>query len=318
MAEAYPRNLMELERQFSNDAACAEYLARLRWPEGFRCPGCGSSRAWRSARALWVCCDCQRQTSVTAGTIFGDSNLPLMLWFRAIWHVVTQKDGASALGLQRVLGLGSYRTAWSLLHKLRRAMVRPGREPLQGLVEVDESYLGAPEPGKRGRQLGAKTLIVAAVECVGQRKLGRIRLRQVRAASARELETFIRESIEPSATVRTDDWLGYRGLKAQGYTHEPIPMQVPPTVEEAVLPRVHLVFSLLKRWLMSTHQGAVRHSHLDYYLDEFTFRFNRRTSASRGKLFYRLIEQAAAIPPHPYHVLRGRAAAATPLQHGGA
>ena len=318
MAEAYPRNLMELERQFSNEAACAEYLARLRWPEGFRCPGCGSSRAWRSARALWVCCDCHRQTSVTAGTIFGDSNLPLMLWFRAIWHVVTQKDGASALGLQRVLGLGSYRTAWSLLHKLRRTMVRPGQEPLQGLVEVDESYLGAPEPGKRGRQHGAKTLIVAAVECVGQRKLGRIRLRQVRAASARELETFIRESIEPGATVRTDDWLGYRGLKAQSYIHEPIPMQVPPTVEEAVLPRVHLVFSLLKRWLMSTHQGAVRHSHLDYYLDEFTFRFNRRTSASRGKLFYRLIEQAVAIPPHPYHVLRGPAAAATPLQDGGA
>jgi transposase-like protein len=316
MAEAYPRNLMELERQFSNEAACAEYLARLRWPEGFRCPGCGSSRAWRSARALWVCCDCQRQTSVTAGTIFGDSNLPLMLWFRAIWHVVTQKDGASALGLQRVLGLGSYRTAWSLLHKLRRAMVRPGREALQGLVEVDESYLGAPEPGKRGRQHGAKTLIVAAVECVGQRKLGRIRLRQVRAASARELETFIKESIEPGATIRTDDWLGYRGLKAQSYIHEPIPMQVPPTVEEAVLPRVHLVFSLLKRWLMSTHQGAVRHSHLDYYLDEFTFRFNRRTSASRGKLFYRLIEQAVAIPPHPYHVLRGPAAPATPLQDG--
>src|ERR1035438_3224271 len=149
MAEAYPRNLMELERQFSNEAACAEYLARLRWPEGFRCPGCGSSRAWRSARALWVCCDCQRQTSVTAGTIFGDSNLPLMLWFRAIWHVVTQKNGASALGLQRVLGLGSYRTAWSLLHKLRRAMVRPGREPLQGLVEVDESYLGADRKSTR-------------------------------------------------------------------------------------------------------------------------------------------------------------------------
>jgi len=318
MSEAYPRTLMELERQFSSEAACAAYLARLRWPEGFRCPGCGSSRAWQTARALWVCRDCQRQTSVTAGTIFGDSNLPLALWFRAIWQIVTQKDGASALGLQRVLGLGSYRTAWSLLHKLRRAMVRPGRERLQGLVEVDESYLGAPEPGKRGRQLGAKALLVAAVECVGQRKLGRIHLRQVRAASAQELETFIIENIEPGATVRTDDWLGYRGVKTKGYTHQPMPMQVPPTVQEAVLPRVHLVFSLLKRWLMSTHQGAVRHSHLDYYLDEFTFRFNRRTSASRGKLFYRVIEQAAAIPSHPYRVLRSLITAPPPLQDGGA
>ena len=316
MAEAYPRTLMELEQQFSSEVACAEYLARLRWPEGFRCPGCSSSRAWRTARNLWVCRDCERQTSVTAGTIFGDSNLPLGLWFRAIWYLVTQKDGASALGLQRVLGLGSYRTAWSLLHKLRRAMVRPGRERLQGLVEVDESYLGAPEPGKRGRQPGAKTLIVAAVECVGQRKLGRIRLRQVRAASAHELEAFIMENVEPGATVRTDDWLGYRGLKSRGYAHQPMPMQVASRAKQAVLPRVHLVFSLLKRWLMSTHQGAVRHSHLDYYLDEFTFRFNRRTSASRGKLFYRLIQQAAAIPSQPYRVLCAPTAAAAPLQGG--
>jgi len=316
MAEAYPRTLMELERQFSSEVACAEYLARLRWPEGFRCPGCSSSRAWRTARNLWVCRDCERQTSVTAGTIFGDSNLPLGLWFRAIWYIVTQKDGASALGLQRVLGLGSYRTAWSLLHKLRRAMVRPGRERLQGLVEVDESYLGAPEPDKRGRQRGAKTLIVAAVECVGQRKLGRIRLRQVRAASAHELEAFIMENVEPGATVRTDDGLGYRGLKSRGYAHQPMPMQVASRAKPAVLPRVPLVFSLLKRWLMSTHQGAVRHSHWDYYLDEFTFRFNRRTSASRGKLFYRLIQQAAAIPSQPYRVLCAPTAAAAPLQDG--
>ena len=162
MAEDYPRTLMDLEQCFSTDEGCAQYLAGLRWPDGFRCPGCGGAQAWRSARGLWVCRDCARHTSVTAGTIFADSNLPLRLWFRAIWQVVTQKDGASALGLQRVLGLGSYRTAWSLLHKLRRAMVRAGRERLRGIVEVDESYLGAPEPGKSGRQPGRKTLIVAA------------------------------------------------------------------------------------------------------------------------------------------------------------
>jgi transposase-like protein/predicted RNA-binding Zn-ribbon protein involved in translation (DUF1610 family) len=306
MGEDFPRNLMELERRFSTDEACAEYLAGLRWLASFRCPGCGGAKAWRTARGLWACQDCGRQTSVTASTIFGDSNLPLRLWFRAIWHVVTQKDGASAMGLQRVLGLGSYRTAWSLLHKLRRAMVRPGRERLRGTVEVDESYLGAPEPGKSGRQPGGKALLVAAVECVGARQLGRIRLRQVRAASAKELEAFIADAVEPGTTVITDDWPGYRRLTARGYGHRPTPMRVPPKTAEAVLPRVHLVFSLLKRWLLSTHQGAVRHSHLDYYLDEFTFRFNRRTSASRGKLFYRLLQQAVEIEPHPYRTLHGR------------
>lgn len=305
MPEDYPRTLMELERRFGTDEACAAYLAALRWPEGFRCPGCGQTSAWQTARGLWVCHQCQRQTSVTAGTILGDSHLPLRLWFRAMWLVVTQKDGASALGLQRVLGLDSYRTAWSLLHKLRRAMVRPGRERLCGIVEVDESYWGAPEAGKRGRQPGAKTLLVAAVECVGPRRMGRVRLRQVAAASASELQGFVAEAVEPGSVVRTDEWVGYRGLTTRGYDHQPQRMQVPPTVSVAVLPRVHLLFSLLKRWLLSTHQGAVRHRHLDYYLDEFAFRFNRRTSASRGKLFYRLVQQAAAVESQPYRKLRG-------------
>jgi transposase-like protein len=305
MAEDYPRTRLDLERRFETEAACLTYLAALRWPEGFRCPACGSAAAWQTARGLWVCRSCQRQTSVTAGTIFGDSHLPLQLWFRAIWLVVTQKDGASALGLQRVLGLGSYRTAWSLLHTLRRAMIRPGRERLRGIVEVDESYWGAPEAGKRGRQPGAKTLLVAAVECMGPRRMGRVRLRQVAAASAAELQGFVAEAVEPGSTVRTDEWAGYRGLGERGYDHDPQRMQVPPTVAVAVLPRVHLLFSLLKRWLLRTHQGAVPHRHLDYYLDEFAFRFNRRASASRGKLFYRLVQQAAAVETHPDTTLRG-------------
>jgi len=305
MTDDYPRTLMELERRFATEEACAAYLAGLRWPQGFCCPACDGADAWRTSRGLWSCRGCGRQTSVTAGTIFGDSNLPLRLWFRAIWQVVTQKDGASALGLQRVLGLGSYRTAWSLLHKLRRAMVRPDRDRLLGVVEVDETYLGAPESGKSGRQPGAKTLVVAAVECVGTRQLGRIRLRQVRAANAQQLQAFVTDTVAAGATVKTDDWAGYRGLADQGYDHRPVPMRVSPATGEAVLPRVHLVFSLLKRWLLSTHQGAVRHSHLDYYLDEFTFRFNRRKSASRGKLFYRLLQHAVEIAPHPYWTLRG-------------
>ena len=208
------------------------------------------------------------------------------------------------MGLQRVLGLGSYRTAWSLLHKLRRAMVRPGRERLYGPVEVDECYFGAPERGKNGRQPGGKTLVVAAVECVGERKIGRIRLRKIRAASAVELEAFISEAIESGATVHTDDWSGYRGLTAAGcYEHHPVSACVSAANGQMALPRVHLIFSLLQRWLLSTHQGAVRPSHLDYYLDEFTFRFNRRSSASRGKLFYRLLQQALMIDPRPYRTL---------------
>ena len=273
-------------------------------------------RGANTARGLWACQDCTCHTSVTAGTIFADSHLSLRLWFRAIWHVVTQKDGASAMGLQRVLGLGSYRTAWSLLHKLRRAMVRPGRDRLRGSVEVDESYFGATEPGKNGRQPGRKTLVVAAVECVGLRKLGRIRLRQIPAASAAELEAFISDAIKPGATVCTDDWSGYRGLAAKGcYHHRPTPMRASSKSAQAALPRVHLVFSLLKRWLMSTHQGAVQHNHLNYYLDEYTFRFNRRTSASRGKLFYRLVQQAAEIEARPYRTLRG-GITAEPQQDG--
>jgi len=306
MSEDYPRTLMELEERFSTEEACLEYLAQRRWPNGFSCSGCGGREAWRAVRGLWVCRNCSRQTTVTAGTIFADSHLSLRLWFRAIWQVVTQKDGASAMGLQRVLGLGSYRTAWSLLHKLRRAMVRPGRERLCGPVEVDECYFGATESGKNGRQAGRKTLVVAAVECVGVRKLGRIRLRKIQAASAIELEAFIGEAIEPGAMVCNDDWSGYRGLAAKGcYQHHPTSMRTSAANGEMALPRVHLVFSLLQRWLMSTHQGAVRHSHLGYYLDEFTFRFNRRTSASRGKLFYRLVEQALEIEPSPYRTLLG-------------
>ena len=297
---------MELEERFSTEEACIDYLATMRWPEGFRCSKCEEAQAWKASRNRWVCRSCGDETTVTAGTIFADSHLPLRLWFRAIWQVVTQKDGASAMGLQRVLGLGSYRTAWILLQKLRRAMVRPGRDCLHGPVEVDECYIGATEPGKNGRQAGRKTLIIAAVECVGARKIGRIRLRKIAAANSAELEAFIGSTVEPGATVHTDDWSGYRGLRAKGcYKHNPIPMSTSFANQEAVLPRVHLIFSLLQRWLMSTHQGAVRSSHLDYYLDEFTFRFNRRKSASRGKLFFRLLQQAVAIEPRPYRTLRG-------------
>ena len=210
-----------------------------------------------------------------------------------MWHVVSQKNGVSALGLQRVLGLGSYRTAWGLLHKLRRAMVRPGRDRLSGTVEVDETYWGAEEAGLVGRLTEAKTLIAVAAEEVG-RGIGRIRLQTIPDTSKASLHGFIAQTVEPGSTVRTDGLNAYRGL--DGYIHD---RQVQRRAKEGeyLLPRVHRVISLLKRWLQGTHQGAVRLDYLDYYLDEFTFRFNRRASASRGKLFYRLAQQAVQLEP---------------------
>jgi transposase-like protein len=212
------------------------------------------------------------------------------------------------LGLQRALGLGSYRTAWTWLHKLRRAMVRPGRDRLMGQVEGDETSLGAPEPGVRGRQTRRKTLIVVAAQVDG-RGIGRIRMRRVKEASAANLHPFVRDAVAPGSVLRTDGWEGYLGLPTQGYTHAVAPPRRRAAADE-LLPRVHLVVSLLKRWLLGTHHGGVSHAHLDYYLDEFTFRFNCRTSRHRGKLFDRLVQQAVLVEPVPYKAMikhvRGR------------
>ena len=299
MSEDYPRTLLEFERRFRSDELCRDYLFPLRWPEGFLCPRCRGQRAWKTRRGLWLCGTCRHQTSLTAGTIFQDSHVPLTIWFRAMWHVTSQKHGASALGLQRVLGLGSYKTAWALLHKLRRAMVRPHRDRLRGTVEVDEAYWGAPEAGVVGRQTETKALIAVAAEEDGP-GIGRVRLRRIATADRTSLHGFIAASIEPGSTVRTDGLNAYLGLS--GYRHDRQVQRRQPA-EEHLLPRVRRVVSLLKRWLLGTHQGAVRHEYLDYYLDEFTFRFNRRTSKSRGKLFYRLAQQAVQVAPAPWQSL---------------
>jgi len=302
MAKDYPRTLMELERRFRDEDACRAYLFALRWPQGFVCPHCSSESAWPMVRGLWLCGACRAQVSVTAGTIFQDSKLPLTVWFRAMWQVTRQKNGMSALGLQRVLGLGSYKTAWAMLHKLRRAMVGPGRERLRGVVEVDETYWGGQEAGVRGRQTLDKALIVVAAEAAGRGKaIGRIRLRHIPDTSRATLHGFIAQVIEPGSTVVTDGLQSYRNLK--GYVHDRSVQQRQPTDAEHLLPRVHRVASLLKRWLLGTHQGAIAHKHLNDYLDEFTFRFNRRRSASRGKLFYRLAQQAVQVEPAPFDSL---------------
>ncbi len=297
MAEEYPRNLTELEANFGTEEACRAYLTRLRWPAGFRCPRCGSGTAW-PVRDLWECAGCGCQTSVTAGTIFQDTRTPLPVWFRAMWWLTTQKNGASALGLQRVLGLKSYETAWTWLHKLRRAMVRPGRDLLTGRVEVDECYVGGLEEGLPGRLNLKKALIGVAAQEDGPR-IGRIRMRQIVDASAESLVPFVQDSVEPGSVIHTDGWLGYLPLESKGYQHDVTFLRGKKKTPSELMPRVHRVISLLKRWLMGTHQGAVSHKHLDYYLDEFTFRFNRRRSKSRGKLFFRLVQQAVAVEPFP-------------------
>ncbi len=292
--EEYPRTVQEFEEKFATEQACIDYLFRMRWPEGFHCPRCGYERFWAMNRGLYRCISCDLQTSITAGTIFQDTRKPLKLWFQAMWYITNQKPGVSALGLQRVLGLGSYRTSWIWLHKLRCAMVRPGRDNLAGAVEVDETYIGGSKPGKRGRGAAGKVLVLVVAQEDGDR-IGRIRLRRIPDASAMSLGEAIHEMVVPGSTVRTDDWAGYHGLDRLGYTHDVIRQDA--SIGENLLPLANRVISLLKRWLLGTHQGAVHTSHLDYYLDEFTFRFNRRTSRSRGKLFYRLVQQAVSIEP---------------------
>jgi len=229
-----------------------------------------------------------------------DTNLPLRLWFEAIWQITSQKYGASALGLQRVLGLGSYRTAWVLLHKLRRAMVRPGRARLKGVVEVDEIYVGGVR--EQDEKFDNKELVLVAAEDV-EGKIGRIRLSHIPDRSGAALRAAINQSIEPGSRIRTDDWQGYARIDQLGYAHD----QVHYTAlgPKNILPMVNRVASLLKRWFLGTHQGSTAQTHLDYYLDEFTFRFNRRTSNSRGLLFYRLLSQALAMEPRPAKSLKG-------------
>lgn len=299
--EDYPETLMEFESRFTSQEACEEYLIQVRWPEGFVCPVCAGRKAWRTGRMLLHCAACGRQISVTAGTIFQGTRKPLPMWFRAMWWVTSQKNGASAKGLQQSLGLGSYETAWTWLHKLRRAMVRPGRDQLSGLVEVDETYVGGPEE-HMGRGAMKRTLVVIAVEKHG-RAFGRTRMAVIPEASKEALCGFIHSCVAAGSTVRTDGWPSYLSLKDAGYVHERVIQQNNPQTPSELLPVVHLVASLLKRWLLGTHQGAVSPVHLPYYLDEFTFRFNRRTSKSRGKLFYRLMEQAIALDPMPYKAL---------------
>ncbi len=302
MARLFPRDLLEFERKFRTEDDCRRYLAKIRWPYGFRCPQCGLDRAWRIGDKLWQCQNCNAMVSITAGTIFHRSHLPLRLWFRAIWWFTNQKTGVSALGMQHTLGLGSYHSAWACLHKLRRAMVRPNREHLTTAVEVDDIFVGG-RTHVPGRTPGSKAVVVVAVEIRGE-GMGRVRLKQIPEPTKEHLVHFVKEVVAPGAVVITDGWESYNGVARQGYIHQPRTIHKTGRTGSQVLPRVHRVAALLKRWLLGVYQGRVSWDHLDHYLEEFAFRFNRRSSRHRGQLFYRLLQQAVAVEPHPYQVLK--------------
>jgi transposase-like protein len=293
----YPRTFEEFLDWFSVEEDCAEYLEWVRWPAGFVCPECGGSRAWRTERGLWHCQACRHQSSVTAGTVFADSRKPLRLWFHVMWLMMAQKTGLSARNLCDTYGFGSYQTAWGWLQKLRCVMIRRGRERLVGRVEVDEAYVGGQREGKRGRGAEGKTLILVAVEGEAKKQLGRVRFRCIEALDRKTAELFVLDYVKPGTTVVTDGLSVYDTLTNAGFDHRPHVITTGGEAARQELDHVHLVISLLKRWLSGTHQGAVTPSHLQAYLDEFSFRFNRRLSQHRGKLFYRLMQQAVTTRP---------------------
>ena len=298
----FPRSLIEFQQWFPDEAACVAYLQSARWPGGFVCPACGGARGWALKTKAWTheCADCGKQTSVTAGTVMHGSKLPLPVWFWAAYLMATHSNGISALQLQKQLGLGSYRTAWMLCAKLRRAMVAPGREPLSALVEVDETELPCrtrndPPSGGGGRSHQGKILLAGAVEVRGEGP-GRIRLSVISDFSAKSLRGFLKDAVASGATVKTDGWSGYPG--APDVAHDP--HVVGSMAAHIVLPWVHRVFSNMKTWALGVYHG-LRRKHIQTYLDEFVFRFNRRHT--RHAAFRTLLRIGVAIAPVTYKML---------------
>ncbi len=318
----FPGSVGELLAWFTTDADCRDYLEWLRWPDGFLCSECGHVGGWRLGDGRWMCAGCAHRTSVTAGTILDRTRTPLTVWFNACWSFATAKDGISALSLQRTLEIGSYQTAWAMLHRLRSVLIRPGRELLSGSVEVDETFIGGEEPGLAGgRATGKKSLVCVAVEVLSPRGFGRCRMAVIDDATAKSLHKFVADHIEVGATVITDGWNGYRGIDKAGYTHDRRSQRAAAARGEdpgELLPGVHRIAALAKRWLLSTHQGAVHREHLAEYLDEFVFRFNRRTSRSRGLVFMRVLQLAVGHDPVRYRELirRSRPRETPPIPPG--
>lgn len=297
----YPKIQMDFERMFSTEKKCANFLYKIRFPEGYKCIACGNNENWLNVRNVIICKYCRGETTVTSGTIFHKSRLPLTIIFRAMWWIVAQKNGVSAKGLQKILGIGSYKTAWTWLHKFRRVMILSDREKLSGEIEVDETLVGGKKSGKRGRGAEGKVLVLIAVE-VKEYGTGRVRLALIPDASRKSLNQFIKDNIAKNSTITTDGWKGYVDINKMKYKHE-ISQNTILSDDEKILPNAHRIASLLKRWLLGTHQNYITKIHLPYYLDEFVFRHNRRKSKSRGLLFYTLIKQAVSKKPIEYSKL---------------
>lgn len=305
----YPGTWPAFESWFRDDDACIEFLARVRWPDGFECPRCSSCDAWMTGKGLWLCRLCRRQTSVTAGTIFHRSRYPLRTWFEVMWFMCSQKHGISALGLQREFGFASYETAWAWMHKLRRAMVHPDRDLLGGegaSVEIDQTFIGGRKQARSGPRYANKAEVAVAVERQHPKGLGRVRLAHIDSGNRKdELFEFVQHSIAHGTIVYTDGEVSFHDItKTLQLTHHPIAMVHATGPAHELLPAVHRVAALLKQWLAGTLHDGISDQHLGYYLDEFTFRFNRRTSRSRGLLWYRLVQQAAHTDPHPLAMLQ--------------
>jgi len=298
----YPRNFTEFIEWFHGEADAWAYVARVRWGEGFSCPGCGHDNVWLTKRYLYVCASCKRQTSISAGTVFESSRLSMRQWLYVLWLVAGEKRGVSAKSIQNALGLGSYKTAWFALHKIRRAMTKTSPDLLSGVVEVDETYIGGVAPGTRGRGT-TKAIVIIAVERLGfgkkskRVKLGRVRMRLIADTKRQTLEDFITEVVEQGAIVHTDAKKEYDQIDQLGYIHQVTNQSSANDPAHVAMPGVHRVASLVKRWVLGTHQGGLARQHLDAYLDEFVFRFNRRASRNRGLVFYRLLEQCLRTRP---------------------
>jgi transposase-like protein len=291
VSEDFPTSEIEFEKRFCSEKACYDYLFKMKWPNGFVCAKCGHQFYWLSAKYVYICTQCESHFSLTADTIMRDSKKPITYWFKAMWWFTTRKSGVNAINLQDLLGLGSYVTAWSWLQKLRRCTIRQGREKLSGKVQVDEFFIGGKKPGKRGRGAEGKSIVLAAVEKKG-RKLGRIRLQIVADCSADSLISFIDQNIEDGSQVITDGWKGYDPLDPERYDHQQIFLSKSEDKYSA-LSGVHLVASLVKRLIVCTFQGRLEPKYLQNYLDEYVFRFNRRTSRNIGKKFMRIVQQVA-------------------------
>lgn len=301
----YPKNWSQFVDWFHDEQACRDYLYTLRWPNGFICPNCLANNVpYNLPKNKLKCVQCRKQTSVTAGTIFEKTRTPLKDWFAAIWYLTNQKNGVSALGIQRLLGLGSYQTAWAILHRLRYAMINPERDKLSGLVEVDETFVGGVVD--INQQDKKKIVVLIAIELIEPKGFGRIRLRQVDKATKNNIEQFIKDVIEPNSQIHTDGSAAYGSVDKMGYSRKKTVHLGSNIPAHETMPGVHRVASLLKRWLLGTYQGAAQSKQLDYYLDEYTFRFNRRKSRSRGLLFYRLLEQSVTTKPLTYKGIKTR------------